>query len=194
MTTGGRDEVVEALTVVTSAAGRLGLKVRPDLLGSVGSQAAASCGASVAEACGWDGATGPAPEPELLPALEDGGWAVPAWESASTADEGVGTAPPLFSTATALVTGTTVRIWAVTPFMTVWMVVGTVTTVKVVEAGSGFPWFLFDPPFWVGVSPICNTVVLTGTRVVIGKLPTTQLVAPGGHLVSVYVVVESVLN
>lgn len=170
------------------------MKVRPDLLGSVGSRAAASYGASVAEACGWDGATGPAPVPELLPGPGDDGWAIPAWGLASAVDEGVGTATPLFSTAMALVTGTTVRIWAVTPFMTVWMVVGTVTTVKVVEAGSGFPWLLFDPPFWVGVCPTCNTVVLTGTRVVIGRLPTGQLVAPGGHLVSVYVVAESVLN
>lgn len=39
-----------------------------------------------------------------------------------------------------------------------------------------------------------RTVVLTGIIVVMGRLLTGQLVAPGGHLVSVYVDVESGSN
>lgn len=45
-----------------------------------------------------------------------------------------------------LVTGTTVKIWAETPFMKVWMVVGTVTIVKVVDGTLGFPWLPFGLP------------------------------------------------
>lgn len=79
--------------------------------------------------------------------------------------------------------------------MIVWMVVGTVTTVKVVEATSGFSWLPFETLGCVGVpSFLDDTVVLTGIRVVMGRLLTRQLVAPGGHLVSVYVDVESVWN
>lgn len=104
------------------------VEVRPDLLASVGCQAAAfAC-----EACGWDGVsvgamTGSFPAPSI-----------PA--------------------ARALVTGTTVRIWAETPLMMVWMVVGTVITVKVVDVGSGFPLLPFEPLVWVGDT--CLSVVL----------------------------------
>lgn len=45
-----------------------------------------------------------------------------------------------------LVTGTTVKIWAETPFMMVWMVVGNVTTMEVVDGTPDFPWFSFGPP------------------------------------------------
>lgn len=175
VTTGGLDEVEPATVVFLS--GIMGFEVRPDLLGSVDCQAVASNGASVGVACGCDGSCagdrGSFPAPELL---------FPAWGSASAVDECVGSESALLPTPRALVTGTTVRIWAETPFMMVWMVVGTVTTVNVVEATSGFPRFPFE------------TLVLTGIRVVMGRLLTGQLVAPGGHLVSVYVDVESVLN
>lgn len=107
--------------------------------------------------------------------------------------------------ARALVTGTTVRIWVETPLMMVWTVVGTVITVKVVGV-----WSDFEPPVWVGdtclsvVLPplvlcsdvgtalvVVKMVVPIGMLAVIGRFPTGQLTAPGGHLVSVYVVVES---
>lgn len=39
-----------------------------------------------------------------------------------------------------------------------------------------------------------RAVVLTGITVVMGRLLTGQLAAPGGHLVSVYVDVESGYN
>lgn len=156
------------------------VEARLDLLASVGCQAAAF----TSEVCGWDGVsvgtvTGSFPAPSI-----------PA--------------------ARALVTGTTVRIWAETPLIMVWMVVGTVITVKVVGVWSGFPVLPFEPPVWV--VDTCLSVVLpswllcsdvgtalvavrmvvpTSMLVVIGRFPTGQLTAPGGHLVSVYVVVES---
>lgn len=173
----GRGDPEPAKAVPLAGGGTGGFEVRPDLLASAGCQADAPNGdASVGEA---------APAPVL--------------------------------SVTALVTGTTVRIWAVTPFMIVVMVVGTVTTVKVVETAPGFPWSPSGPADWVGVPPCLlslpscwvslppavstpgtevlsrpgRTVVLTGMAVVIGRLLTGQFTAPGGHLVSVYMDVES---
>lgn len=72
--------------------------------------------------------------PELLP------------DSGSAADEAVWAESWWLSTIRVLVTGTTVKIWAETPFMMVWMVVGTVTSVKVVDGMLGFPWSSFGLP------------------------------------------------
>lgn len=47
----------------------------------------------------------------------------------------------------------------------------------------------------VGAASVAvKMVVPMGTLAVIGMFPTGQLTAPGGHLVSVYVVVESAKN
>lgn len=58
------------------------------------------------------------------------------------------------------------------------------------------PSCLFSLPFSGAgiVFAVGRTVVLTGTTVVMERLLTGQLTAPGGHLVSVYVDVESGSN
>lgn len=77
-------------------------------------------GASISEACWWDGV--------------------------STGTVAASFPVPSMPAARALVTGTTVRIWAETPLMMVWMVVGTVITVKVVGVWSGIPLLPFEMP------------------------------------------------
>lgn len=95
------------------------VEARLDLLASVGFQAVAFA----SEACGWDG---------VCVGTVAGSFPAPSMPAAR-----------------ALVTGTTVRIWAETPLMMVWMVVGTVITVKVVGVWSGFPLLPFEPSVWV---------------------------------------------
>jgi hypothetical protein len=147
VTTDGRGDV-EPVTV-SLLAGNVGWESRPDLLASVGCQAVVSTGASVGEACGRDGVcTGGLPAP-------GGGAAPPVCGPASAVDGGVGRELPPLPAARVLVTGTTVRIWAETPLMMVWVVVWTVTTVEVVGVWPGFPLSTFEPPVLVGVpSPL----------------------------------------